>query len=253
MNKRLIIILTLTLFFLIGCAGNPYKELYSANPGWEKPRSHPAYHADYGQFNVYLTNNLEDDTLNMMAHNYWPVGYSFFNAPESAIGQSNLKAQASELGAHAVVVQSQHSHTVYTSTPLTVPRSATTTTYSSAAAHGTRGSATAYGTSTATTTWTETRDVRRAIRRNDVWAVFFVKIHHRLGVAVNPLTSEERRELERNIGLRITVVAEGTPAFLADIFAGDILMAIEGEDFYLALSSTPPWIDTRGKLFWYSC
>ena len=43
------------------------------------------------------------------------------------------------------------------------------------------------------------------------------------------LTPEERKAIERNTGVGVIYPINGTPAFDADILAGDILLSIDGE------------------------
>lgn len=50
-----------------------------------------------------------------------------------------------------------------------------------------------------------------------------------LGAHVEPLPQELRRELGRNTGAFVVAVDDDTPAFFADLIAGDVILEIDGE------------------------
>lgn len=65
----------------------------------------------------------------------------------------------------------------------------------------------------------------------DQWAVYMVKSNevHKLGILIRDLSQQERSLFNRNTGTVIDVVLSNSPAFLADIMQGDVLIGINGE------------------------
>jgi len=63
------------------------------------------------------------------------------------------------------------------------------------------------------------------------WAVYMVKSNriHKLGLVMRDFSPEERAGFGRNTGAFIDTVLNNSPAFLADIVSGNILIAINGE------------------------
>ena len=69
--------------------------------------------------------------------------------------------------------------------------------------------------------------------RNDYDATFWVKRDTSkiiLGINPGPLSQTQRHELQRNSGLVVVTVVNGTPAFQANILEGDILIKINDEE-----------------------
>ncbi len=67
--------------------------------------------------------------------------------------------------------------------------------------------------------------------RYDQAALFLAKSTRklRIGVGYTDLTPDERKQYERNVGVVIRNVVEGTPAFNANIIAGDLVIGIDGK------------------------
>jgi predicted metalloprotease with PDZ domain len=51
-----------------------------------------------------------------------------------------------------------------------------------------------------------------------------------IGVLVDDLTDQLRKEYQTNKGVVVEVVVRGTPAFNADVLKGDILVSLAGEE-----------------------
>lgn len=217
---------------LSGCAGNPYQEFYRAYPGLEAPQSLPAYDPSGGELLVYTTSDFAGDTLTLMEQGYWPVGEASFSAGASLITDRNLRAQAAAIGAHAVLISTEYSHTVSGGMPMSVPKTSTTYSSGTATAYGSGGSVTAYGSGTSTTYSSDTVVVPFSVDRYNAGARYFVKVRHSFGVLPMPLDNEARRALGSNRGLWVTGVVQGSPAFFADIVPGDIVLSLNGEPVY---------------------
>lgn len=221
----------ITILVVTGCV-NPYTQFYRPNPGFEDARQLPSYDHDARGLSIFLTNNFDRDMPILVSNGYWPVGQSSFNAGAAAITETNLRAQASQVGAHAVLVSSNYSHTVQGALPVNLPTTSTTYSTGTATAYGSGGYATAYGSGVSTTYGSQTVMVPYSVARYDVGAVFFAKVKHRLGVVVVPLTDAERKQLGTNSALRVFAVVEGTPAFFADVLSGDYVLELAGKPAY---------------------
>jgi C-terminal processing protease CtpA/Prc len=68
-----------------------------------------------------------------------------------------------------------------------------------------------------------------SVARSEFGALFFAKTKARLGVFPRDIDDVTWRRLQTNAGVSVFVVAEGTPAFAADVLPGDIILAI-GDD-----------------------
>ena len=67
------------------------------------------------------------------------------------------------------------------------------------------------------------------IDRYSYVAMFYRKRSFVFGANWVPLDANQRQQLQRNTGVVIVTVVDGTPAFLANILPGDILLTIDGE------------------------
>lgn len=224
--------LPLLLLILLASCANPYRQFYRPSPGLENARNHSAYDSSATGLAVYTTDNFDRDTAILYSQSYWPIGSSSFSAGASLITEANLRSQARMVGAHAVLIKSSYSHTVQGAIPINVPQTSTTYSSGTATAYGRGGYATAYGTGKSTTYSSQTVMTPYSVARYEVGALFFAKIKHRLGIVAFPLKDEDRRKLQSNAGVIVVAVAEETPAFFADIFAGDYLIEVAGEKIY---------------------
>lgn len=216
--KKSILILAL----LVSACANPYFQFYK---GRTDAQLQPDYIPSTEDLKIYSTNDFERDVKALMRKGFVPVGESSFNAGAASVTDTQLREQAKKIGAHVVLLSSQFTHSVSSAIPLTVP--STTTSYSSASAtaYGPGGPVTAYGTGTTTTFATQTTYIPYTVNRADFNAVYFVKMKTRIGFFAEPLDDEMRKRLEKNSGVRVGVVVEGSPAFEADILPDDILIS----------------------------
>lgn len=155
------------------------------------------------------------------------IGHSSFNSGQPESEQSAVE-QGKEVGADLVLILNpRYTGSVTSSVPITTPT--TTTSYSSgtATAYGSRGPVTAYGSGTTTTYGTTTNYVPMTVHRMDYGAVYFVKQRFGLGVFVRDLNDSERQELQTNRGVAVRLVVDDTPAYNADVLAGDVITAID--------------------------
>ncbi|MBE0612092.1 MAG: hypothetical protein IH604_00345 [Burkholderiales bacterium] len=175
---------------------------------------------------VYSSNDLQRDIRVAKSKGYWPIGASSFNGQLES--EQAVINQAKAVGAVLVLVNSKFAESRTITTPLFLPNNQTT--YNSGYINGTYGSANYYGTST--TYGTTVVPLTTTQQRYDQSAVFFVKMTRKLraGIYLVDLSPEIRAKLERNVGAMIDVVVEDTPAFVANVLPGDILIEINVSD-----------------------
>lgn len=221
--KILAVLLALTLS---ACA-NPYSQFY--RPTLDA-KTMPSYIPASGPLKIYTTNDFPKDVDALMRKGYIPVGNASFNAASNKVTESQLRDQAAKVSAQVVLISSHYTHTVTGAMPLVLPNNTTSYSSGTATAYGPGGGmVNAYGNSTTTTYGTQTMIVPYSVSRSDFGAVFFVKTRTRAGIITVPLDDVTHKRLGTNSGVLARVIVDGSPAFNADIFPGDIVLAVGSE------------------------
>lgn len=210
------------VLLLAGCA-NPYAQFYRGIPD---ARLRPSYEVVQGDLQIYGTDNFDRDTQALMRRGYSPIGQASFNAAANQVSESQLRQQAKKIGAHVVLVASKYTHTVSGAVPLAIPQTTTSYSSGSATAYGSGGVVNAYGSGTTTTYGSQTMMMPYSVARSDFSAMFFAKTKARLGIYPRAVDDETQKRLQTNTGISVLVVSEGTPAFVADVLPGDVILGI---------------------------
>lgn len=208
---------------LFGCAQSGYQQFY--NP-YIDPQSDPdlVLLAPNEEPQVFGSDDFNRDINILRAKNYVLLGESAFNGGYE--DTKNAVAQAKKLGATMVLTSSKYINTTTHTSMLFLPNNETTyhsgSVYAGGNTGGYSGTSTTY--STTAVPYTTQQD------RYEQHALFFAKTNKkiRFGVYISDLSPELRVEIERNTGALIEIVSEDSPAFYANIFAGDILISIDG-------------------------
>ena len=213
----------------LGACANPYEKFYQ-----DLSQPNAAMFAPYkGEPTIsYASGNVRDDVNRMFEQGYGIVGVSAFVAPSQ--GNASVIAQAEKVGASNVLVTSKYQSTVQGSMPITTPT--TSTTYNSGMVNA-YGSGGGYATGTysgmSTTYGSQTTYMPYTVDRYEQAAYFFKPLIRRgLGVRMEPLTDQDKQRAQTNKGVHIAAVRQGSPAFLADILPGDVMLAIGGKPTY---------------------
>jgi C-terminal processing protease CtpA/Prc len=220
--KSLILVLALSL---IGCV-NPYTKFYRTIAD---AKTMQGYVASSEPLKIYTTNDFQKDGDALVRKGYFPIGNASFNGASSKVTESQLRDQAEKVSAKVVLISSRYTNTVTGALPLVLPNTTTSYTTGSATAYGSGGMVNAYGNSTTTTYGTQTTMMPYSVNRSDFSAVFFVKSRSRAGIIPVPIDDAARKRIGTNSGLLVRVVIDGSPAFNADIFPGDILLTVASE------------------------
>lgn len=171
----------------------------------------PNMHASSGE--------AKKDVAAMETAGFELIGYAAFNGKES--GQKTVAKQAKKVGATDVVYIEHYTDT------------------QNAGAVG----------STSYSRWGAFSFVTpMSVRRYDQLALYFRKApRDGLGVYPRPLSDDEKVSIGSNKGLVITAVMNGSPAFMADILPGDIVVQVNGHAVWDADSSKAAMESARGK------
>lgn len=215
---------------LVSACAAPFQKFYTPVPGTPADaHTLPGYVPQDGALQIFSTDDINRDARAMRIRGWVPIGSSFFYAPANQIKEAGLRAQASRVGASAVLISNKFKDTVTGAVPLTVPTTATSYTTSTATAYGAGGVVNAYGNATTTTHGTSTTMMPFSVSRNDVGAIFFVRVRSRLGIVARSITDNERQLLQTNSAVAVDFTVEHSNAFLADVFPGDFVMSIGGQ------------------------
>ena len=215
------ITLMIAFAFLSGCANN-YEKFYvdqlSQNQidrtSLIKPIGEPEL--------VQGSNNKDLDYTRLTEDGYVMLGYSSFHATGGAT-KENLMAQAKKVGAAKVLFYSEYMSTESGSVPLTLPNTQTTYHSGGVSTYGSySGTSTTYGTTTTQIPYTR--------HRYEYGASYWVKKRMGIfGVQVRDPNSQEKSDAGTNRGAIIVTSIRGGPAYKADIVAGDLVTAVNGE------------------------
>ncbi|HEY8878642.1 MAG TPA: PDZ domain-containing protein [Roseateles sp.] len=216
---------------LTGCASG-YQQFYRPAPG-ATPEALAAERAAPPTGSPLVERASSKTSADEIIDAYARRGYVLIGSSSFNSGQSESDAAAVEQGRRVgadlvVILDPRYTGTVNGSIPITTPTTSTSYTQGTATAYGKGGPVTAYGSSTTTTYGTQTNYVPFAVNRNDYSAGYFVKRRWAFGAMWRDLTDAERQALQSNRGVAVRLVVEGTPAFIADILPGDIILAVNG-------------------------
>ena len=222
------ILVSLSLILLLGaCGAGSYGSSYH---GYLTPEmaADVVMLGDDQEPNLILSSNLDRDVQSYREHNYVVIGESAFNGLQES--PKNAVKQAKEVRATHVLVSSAYTNTesrldydyqdVYRTVFVNRVRTINGKTVNVSEAVTIRD--------------TVTVPYMRQYDNFDQWAVYMVKSlqRHKLGILMRDLSPQDRENYKRNTGAVIDVVLSNSPAFLADIVQGDVLLAINGHKIY---------------------
>jgi hypothetical protein len=235
---------TILVALTAGCQ-NPYDKFYTSTIPPELNNRGLLPHTGETQFSSVSATEMKSSIETLVRRGYVVVGYAKF---ESKAGDytSSLRAKAQEVQADIVLMSSAFARTrsgvtrVLDYDPLQG-----STTYSSGQVHSSNYGLGGYiqpsgnfssknmpqspMSSTASPGTFSADYVPYNVQLNGYSACFLRKFHYVIGARWSPLSDEQRRALQRNTGLVVNIVIEGTPAYAAHILPGDILLTIDGE------------------------
>jgi len=177
---------------------------------------------------INSSGNPDADVEQMWRKGFAPIGYTSFETGNNKTDDAVRLAK--KLQARYLIVQTnlQSSHT--TSMPLTLPNTTTSYTTGNASAYGSGGYANGTYSGTTTTYGTQTTYIPITINRFSKAALYFRELPKTgLGIMIRDLTPAEMQRLETRHAAAVRFVRDGSPAYTADIFPGDIVTKINGQ------------------------
>jgi hypothetical protein len=224
--KNLLLSLSCAML-LAGCASNPYRLTYSSILSDKVPKGEPtALQPSTGPAQLLNSNDMRADSIKLLEKGFYPIGRSKFRGQ---FVESRLALQQAQLvGADVVVVMQKHISTDTRSvavtdwTPdkriVTQERSTASATDAPAVQSVTRESVTTIEGEY------QTHYVPQTVETYDQNASYWKKAQPPiLGILGSDLEDADRKALQSNKGMMVKVVVRNSPAFIEDIFRGDIV------------------------------
>lgn len=223
------VLLVLLAGLLGGCATNPFAQFYqdgtqkmplTMQQGLLPPSKEP-------QIGIVTTATVQDECRHLVERGYALIGSAGFAGPLAPRDQ--LIDQAKKVGAEVVLYGSDFSHTEEGIMPwLSYQPGQTFTTQQ----YGTIGGYAYSGTATTTTPGTYQTEFIPFQRQVFIQgATFWRRLKPGIfGAQFGPLPDEVRARLQRNSGVAVFAVVEGSPAFRANIMRGDVVVQISDRE-----------------------
>ncbi len=231
--RHSVVVLTTTLL-LAACAANGHHQFYTNLLTGQSIESFPNLVPYMGNPEVYRSDDPPNDGLAMLENGFELIGYSHFDGP-----LNDPVPQARLVHAAVVLVYGKFSHSIAGTIPYTVTTPGTyITSTSEGSIYGTDGLSTYSGTTSTYVPGTSSRyETTYQIDRYEQSASFWVKTRpDRLGIVTRDLNPAERQRYQRNRGVLARAIIKNSPAFLADLLRGDVIVRI-GDDDVIDVSS----------------
>jgi hypothetical protein len=225
MKKLKFLFYTLSFIVLTGCANNYQKFYVQKIPSGDLNNLNLLKKDQVP--NIYSTNDLKKDINALRSKRYAVIGTSEFNAQFEKT--DNAIDVAKSIGATVVLITNSYTNTQSAVVPFFLPNTTTTTTtgmisspYSAPSTFS--GTSTAYGSTMMPFIVNN--------RRYDQTAVYLAQYNTKpkIGIMFSDLTDKERKEYGQNTGVIIQTVIENSPAFLANIINGDLILKFDNND-----------------------
>jgi hypothetical protein len=237
--------------FLTGCATNPVRQFYQD----DMPEMPVAFKQQLllpngkPQIIAIAETQHKEEVHHLEEQGYTIIGTLAINGP--AISQAQLIKQAKKVGAAMVLCSSEYSGTQQGVRPIVTyqPGQTYTTTESgtvNANAYGSGGYASGFGTysGSATTTSSGTYDTQYVPYKYDTYrtvASFWRQLKPLIfGARYSQIPEDLRISLQRNTGAYVSAVIQGSPAFRANILAGDIIIQIADTPILIMQDTSEP-------------
>ena len=172
--------------------------------------------------------NVEKDIEAMFRRGFAPVGYTSFNTSNDKTKDG--ERLAAKIHARYLIVATKLTSSQSAVLPLTLPNTTTSYTNGTASAYGSGGYASGTYSGTTTTYGTQTTFIPYTVNRFDKTAIYFKEIPRKgAGLRIRDLSDAEMQTLGTRHALAVQYVRDGSPAFDADIFPGDIITQVNAE------------------------
>jgi hypothetical protein len=178
------------------------------------------------------TGDPGQDLAQMYADGWTMIGYTQFNGGSAS--EKNARKQARAVGAEIVVMSSELISTETRWETINTPATARADTRGSVGGYG----GVPYDSSTKVDVQGKTA-VPVEVKHYAHYATYYRRLPRTgLGMLLDALKPERAAELGTNKGMVIISVRRSSPAFLADVFVGDVVTSINGKPIYDGASLT---------------
>lgn len=241
----------LTWAWLAGCASNPYQVTYTPQVHPKVPRAEPAaLLPPSGAPELLGSQDLRADSIRLLENGYRPIGRSSFKG--SRVDAGAALEQALAVGADLVLVMQKHVGSSTYAQPVHewIPDRRIVT-QETVANRSSDSEKVDYQTRQSVTTIEgeyAVRYVPQSVDTYDHTATYWRRAPAPvLGLMVSELSEEERKAIQSNRGVSVRVVTRRSPAFLADVFRGDIVRRVGTHDVVGADDFFEQVMDQAGK------
>lgn len=199
--------------------------------------------------------NTDADLDQMWRRGFAPIGSTSFETGNNKTDDAVRFAK--KLRARYLVVGTNLNSSHSVNMPLTLPNTTTSYTTGNATAYGNSGTVSGNYSGTTTNYGTQTTFIPITVNRFGKTAIYFKEVPKSgLGIFTRELTSEEMQRLGTRHAVGIRFIRDGSPAYSADLFPGDIITKINGQPadtdvLKSALTGPQPLIiqiDRKGQL-----
>lgn len=172
--------------------------------------------------------DVEKDIEAMFRKGFAPIGYTSFNASNDKTKDGERLAK--KLRARYLIVTTRLTSSQSSFFPFQQPKTTTSYTNGTATAYGSGGYASGTYSGSTTTYGTQTTYIPYAINRYDKTAIYFKELSRKgAGLRIRELSNAEMQMLGTRRALAVQYVRDGSPAFNADIFPGDLITHVNEE------------------------
>jgi len=211
------------VIFVSGCATNWYKKSYhDETKGVDPFKSGLVIMTTANPEIVIGGEDVRADNIRMSEDNYALLGYSSFWSVHAKNEQAIKFGK--EIHAEKILLYEKYKDTRSGVVPMTLPSTQTSYTQGMIGSRPVSARTTSYGT--------QTNYFPYSVDRYDYLASYWVKIKNLpvLGVICDDLSDEQRKQISSNKGVVVIGVMKNTPAFIGDLFKGDIIKKIDGSE-----------------------
>ena len=224
-----------------GCAGNAFTKFYTGNT-LNQAQALSVITCQSPEVGTLPSGSPEIISNRMYTEGFGPIGTSAWEGPGNQ-GNDEAIEQGKNVGACIVLWKADYSHTRQESIPITTYTPGGTSTsihsgnvYSGGSTGMYSGTSTTYHPGTASTQY-----VPYSVNHYNYLAVYWVRIANdpqALMIKMQSPPDSYMRETDSRAGIFVTAVMKDSNAYKANIFPGDIIMTINGQQ-------TDPDVSTR--------
>lgn len=180
---------------------------------------------------VQGSGDIEADRQRYHQDGYVLIGYSSFSGPREAA--DGAAQQAKKVGAAIVAISSNYERTARGLTPVTTVTPTTTYTSGSVSGYGSGGPIGGSYLGSSTSYSQQTTQIPYSVDRYQQTALYFARAERKgIGILASEIPPSQRQQIGTNRGILVNATRKGSPAWGADILAGDVVLAIGGSPVF---------------------